>query len=335
MKKYVAIVVFFLVFGAELSAGVIKKTRVEVDFKGFGKFSVLSEEKISAERSFSQSKNDFKGQGLVGGLAGKTILRSGDFGQIINLPERLIYQLDNKKKEYTVLPIEKFKEQELGETEEKEPEAGGEESELRIIRSEFKVEPTSEQKVINQFNCRKYLITWLTEWENVRTGERGKEKLLTEVWATPLTGALQEAQEEEARFATEYMKLLGLEFKGKEKDILGESWLNLLSQLKAGEEAPLLEAKNVAKELKKIEGFPVVTSGQLFSSREGGESEPKSEGRPGGLVGGLAKSVLKKKPKEGEEKEPALTYYIEVMEVNLVPLKEADFQVPPDYKKKN
>jgi len=335
MKKYVAIIVFFLLLGTELSAGVIKKTRVEVGFKGFGKFSVLSEEKISTERSFSQSKNDFKGQGLVGGLAAKTILRSGDFGQIINLPERLIYQLDNKKKEYTVLPIEKFKEQELGETEEKEPEARAEESDIRIIRSEFKVEPTSEQKVINQFSCRKYLITWLTEWENVRTGEKGKERLLAEVWTTPLTGVLKEAQEEEARFATEYMKVLGIEFKGKEKDILGESWLNLLSQLKAGEEAPRLEAKNVAKELRKIEGYPVVTSGQLFSSREGRESEQKTTGGPGGLVGGLAKSVLKKKPGESEEKEPVMTYYLELMELNLAPLKEADFQVPPDYKKKS
>ena len=335
MKKYVAIIVFFLVLGAELSAGVVKKTKVEVSFKGFGKFSVLSEEKITAERSFSQSKNDFKGQGLVGGLAAKTILRSGDFGQIINLPERLIYQLDNKKKEYTVLPIEKFKEQQIGEIEEEEPEARGEESDIRIIRNEFKVESTSEQKVINQFNCRKYVITWLTEWENIRTGEKGKERLLTEVWTTPLTGVLQEAEEEEVKFATEYLKILGIEFKGKEKDILGESWLNLLSQLRQGEEAPRLEVKKVAQELRKIEGFPVVTSGQLFSSREGGESEKETTGGPGGLVGGLAKSVLKKKRKEGEKKEPVLTYYIEVMEVNLAPLKEADFQVPPDYKKKS
>jgi len=53
-----------------------------------------------------------------------------------------------------------------------------------------------------------------------------------------------------------------------------------------------------------------------------------------GLPGGLAKKVLKKKPFEEEAKEPALTYHIEVLEISLADLADADFQVPADYKKK-
>ncbi len=336
MKKIAAVLVFLFSLSCVLSAGVIKKTKSEISFKGFGKFSVLSEQKIAADRSFSQTKNDFKGQGIVGGLAAKTILRSGDFGEIVDLPSRVVYQLDNKKKEYTVLPIEKLKEKETGaETAEpEEKESQPQESDIRIIRSEFKVDATGEEKLINQFNCKKYLITWLTEWENVRTRAKGRDLLSTEVWTTPSSGLIQQAQEEEAKFTNEYMKALGIELRAREKEILGQTWLNLLSQLKQGEEAPRLEVKNVVMEMKKIEGYPVLTSGQYFSSEEGGEDESKPTGGTRGLVGGLAKSVLKKKPKEGEDKEPAMTYYFELLEINLASLAEPDFQVPAGYKKK-
>lgn len=334
MRKITTGIALLLLLLGGLSAGVIKKTRSEITFKGFGKFSLMSEEKIAADRSFSQSKSDFKGQGIVGGLAAKTVLRSGDFGQIIDLPAKLVYQLDNKKKEYSVLPLEKLKAQEAGEVEE-EPEPGKkpQESDIKIIRSEFKVEPTNEEKIINQFNCQKFLITWLTEWENIRTGVKGKDLLTTEVWTTPYSGLIDQAQQEEMKFSAEYMKAIGIELKSKEKEILGETWLNLLSQLKQGEEAPRLEAKNMAKEMQKIKGYPVVISGQLFSTQEGGEEEEKPTS-PRGLVGGLAKSVLKKKSKEGEEKEPALTYYFELLGLNLASLTETDFQVPAGYKKK-
>lgn len=333
MKKITTGVVFLLLLVGGLSAGVIKKTRSEITFKGFGKFSLVSEEKIAFDKSFSQSKSDFKGQGIVGGLAAKTVLKSGDFGQIIDLPGKLVYQLDNKKKEYTVSPLEKLKIEEAGEVEKEEPGKKPQESDIKIIRSEFKVEPTNEEKVINQFSCQKFLITWLTEWENLRTGVKGKDLLVTEVWTTPYSGVVEQAQQEEMKFSAEYMKALGIELKSKEKEILGETWLNLLSQLKQGEEAPRLEAKNMAKEMEKIKGYPVVISGQLFSTQEGGEEEEKPTS-PRGLVGGLAKSVLKKKSKEGEEKEPVMTYYFELLGLNLASLTEADFQVPAGYKKK-
>jgi hypothetical protein len=336
MRKIFLSISLFLFLGSLLSAGVVKKTKTEISFKGFGKFTVLGEEKVVAERSLNNTKTDFKGQGLVGGLAAKTILRSGDFGQIIDLPSRIIYQLDHKKKEYTTSPIEALKEQEMGGAkEEKEQEAETRESKIKITRSEFKVEPTTQEKVINQFPCRQYLITWLVEWENIETGAKGKELLSSEVWTTPFTGVLKDSQAEETQFANNYLKALGLERRTKEKEILGETWLNLLGQLNPGEERPKLETKAVANQMKKIEGYPVLVSGKYFSSQEGGEAEEeKPSGGARSLVGGLAKSVLKKKPKAAEAEEPALTYYFEVIGLETASLGEADFQVPAGYKKK-
>lgn len=156
----------------------------------------------------------------------------------------------------------------------------------------------------------------MTEWENIRTGVKGKGLLITEVWTTPSSGIIEQAQQEEMKFSTGYMKTLGIELRSKEKEILEETWLNLFSQPKQGEEAPHLLVKNMAKEMQKIEGYPVVINGQLFLTQEGGKEEEKPTS-PRGLVGGLAKSVLKKKSKEGEEKESAMTYYCELLSLNL------------------
>lgn len=333
MKKISMVVALFLLLFGGLRAGVIKKTRSEINFKSFGQFHLTSEEKITPDRSFSQSQSEFKGQGIVGGLAAKTLLRSGDFGEIIDLQAKLIYQLDNKKKEYTVSPLEKLKAQEIGEVEKEESGKKPEESEIKILRSEFKVEPTGEEKMINQFNCQKFSITWLAEWENTRTGVKGQDLLTTEVWTTPYVGVIDQAQQEEMKFSSGYMKALGFELKSKEKEMLGETWMNLLSQLKPDEERPRLEEKNMAKELQKIKGYPVVISGQFFSTQEGGEAEEKPTS-PRGLVGGLAKSVLKKKSKEGEKKEPVMTYYFELLSLSVASLTETDFQIPTGYKKK-
>ena len=44
----------------------------------------------------------------MGKLSGKFLLKSGETGEIIILPEMTIYRMDHKKKEYRAEPIEKI-----------------------------------------------------------------------------------------------------------------------------------------------------------------------------------------------------------------------------------
>jgi hypothetical protein len=111
MKKALISGMIVLVLAAPMLAGVVKKTKADVTFRGFGKFSLAQSEKLTAELRWADMKSDFKGQGIAGGLAAKTILRSGDTGEIIDLTQSTVSKLDNKKKEYTVGPIEKIEQE--------------------------------------------------------------------------------------------------------------------------------------------------------------------------------------------------------------------------------
>jgi len=343
MRKNCLALMLAALLAAPVWAGVVKKTKTNVTFKGFGNFSSSQTTKLTAEQERMDSVNDFKGKGVLGKLAGKAMMRSGEVGQIIDLPATTMYTLDHKKKEYTASPIKPLQEQ-LGEGGQKEKreeaeEAGKtEDSDIKVTRSEFKVTDTGETSNINNFECRKYIASWITEWENVKTGEKGSSNLETLTWTTAPTETLLKAQEEEMKFSREYMKKIGINAEQFQQDLLGANWMSMLDAFSRKPSSTKQDFSKFSDEMKKIKGYPIVIDGKLLMSgtKPAGEAEeePKSGG---GLMGGLAKKLLKKKKAPADESqgpEPALTYYIEVQEITLSDLGAGDFQVPPDYKKK-
>jgi hypothetical protein len=339
IKKALILLAVLVILASPIFAGVVKKSKSDVMFKGFGHFTSLQSEKLTAEQKWMDSKNEFKGQGFLGGLAGKTFLRSGDMGEIIDLPALSIYNLDHKKKEYTVSPIQKLSEETKGEmpgSKEEKEEVGAAESDIKIIRSEIKVEDTGESKVINNFPTNRYAVTWVTEWENTRTGEKGSNQLLTSVCTTPLSDVIKKAEEEEMKFSSEYLKKLGVDMNQMQQEILGTNWLSMLNTMNKAKGRPSEDFSKFANEMKKIKGYPVVVDGKYYAKSEKPQGEKEEEGSKSakGLFGGLAKKVLKKKSTEGESQEPSLSYYTEIMELSLADLGASDFQVPADYKKK-
>jgi hypothetical protein len=342
MKRALIIWVIVLILAAPMFAGVVKKTKSEITFRGFGKFSLTQNEKISAEQRWADMKSDFKGQGIAGSMAGKTILRSGDTGEIIDLPGGSVYKLDNKKKEYTVGSIEKLKDQMGGEeagAKEKEAET---ESHIKITKNEFKVEDTGEESVINNFPCRKYSVHWLMEWEDTQTGEKGTNRLETLVWTTPMNVTLESARKEELKFSKAYLEKLGVDIGKTEQDILGTRWLAILDTFGQTRGRTDRDVSKFSQEMAKIKGYPIVTDGKYFSTgqKQAGETAEKEEkGTPTdvkGAVGGLLKKTLKKKPADAgaSANEPALSFYTEVLGISTADLGAADFQVPAGYKKK-
>ena len=333
--------IFSLVVGlvaTPLLAGVVKKTKSDVAFKGFGRFTSVQTERLIMDRKWVDSQSDFKGKGLLGGLAGK-FMRSGDSSEITDLPALSIYKLNPKKKEYTVTPIRKISEETKGEKAESGEEARGQEktqSDIKITKSEFKVEDTGESSTINNFPVRKYTVNWLTEWENVRTGEKGTNTLATLVWATPLSDTFVKAREEEMKFSQEYFKAIGLNAGQVQQEILGTNWFSMLDTMNKAKGRPGQDFSQFGSEMKKIKGYPVIIDGKYFavSQNAKGEAGQEEEKSSKGILGGLAKKVLKKKPAGDEGKEPALSYYIELVELSLAGLSANDFQVPADYKKK-
>ena len=339
MKKSIVLLTALAVLAGPAFSGVVKKSRSEVTFKGFGKLTLTQSTRLVPERQWVDSQSDFKGKGLLGGLAGKTVLRSGSFGEVTDLEALTVSRLDPRKKEYTVSPIKPFEQEktEEGAAEEKTEEPA--ESDIRIIKSEFRVTDTGEAMDVNGFPTKKYAVSWIVDWENVRTGEKGTNSLETDVWATPVTDAIVKTQEEEAKYFRRYMKAVGLDGGEKlQQDVLGTDWMTLLDSMNAakGRPASSFDASKTAAEMKKIKGYPVVIDGKyvMTSDKPKGEAAEEGSGSSKGLLGGLAKKVIKKKPAEEGPAEPSLAYRIEILELAPAGLGEADFQIPPDYKKK-
>lgn len=337
MKRAFVFFSALLILAAAASAGVVKKSKSDIAFRGFGKFSLTSSDKLTAEQRWTNSLTDFKGQGLAGGLAAKTILRSGDTGEIVDLPSSTITRLDNKKKEYTVSPIKPLEES-AGKEQEQPQEGEEEESHVRVTRNEFKVEDTGEESVINNFSARKYLVRWILEWEDTETGEKGSSNLESVVWTTPMTDALRASQEEEVKFSKAYLEKLGIKVEEQQQDILGTKWLGLLDSFKPGSRKPERDTSKFASEMQKIKGYPILIDGKYDVAGQkpegaGVEAQQEESKDVRGRIGGLLKKTLKK-PKEPEAPGPALTYHIEILEIFTAELGAGDFQVPPTYKKK-
>lgn len=342
MKK-TTIVLFAvaLILTGQMFADVVKKTKSEVNFTKFGKFTSVQNIKISDVKKATDSDNTFKGKGIMGKLAGKFALKSGRTGEIIDLPEMLTYRLNHKKKEYRIETIQSYSEEagEEGQGSDVEEEVEGTEegeSDIRIIRSEFKVDDTGEKKTINQFSSQRYEISWIVEWENVRTGETGNNRLLTTVWTTPFVGDVKDCHEQEISFTREHMKRLGFDIDAIQQDILGTNWLAIFSQMSDDGASTQQDVPDFTKEMQKIEGYPVIIDGKYYSAKQGGEEEEDGEEEGGGvkkMLGGFAKKVLKKSKKQ-DSNEPAFSYYTELLEFRTDNVGTEAFQVPTNYKKK-
>jgi hypothetical protein len=334
MKRLSVLMLAGLLLAGSAFAGVVKKSKSEIAFKKFGTFTTVTSEKISADRKAVETEGDFKGKGLVSSLAGKAFLRSGRFGEIIDLPQMTVTSVDYKRKEFHVRPIQPLTQQTgqeaAGQTAEQEKP---EDKDVKIIRSEFKVQKTGQSKSINQFPCNQYAITWLLEWENTRTKEKGTERLNTDVWTTAMNADLQAGREQEFAFGREYLKKMGLDGDPSQQEYLGANWLSILSSLDPTGKKPRLSASNTASELKKIQGYPVIVDGKYYTTVEGGAQPAQEEESGGGLLGKLARKALDRKSAD-DSTAPVLSYYTELLEINQADLGPEDFQAPASFKEK-
>lgn len=338
MKRHILLMVVLLFVSNILFAGVAKKSKSTITFKGFGTYTLTQTEKIIVDKKRVESDNNFKGQGIMGKLAGKLLFSSAQQGEIIDLPAMTIFQMDFKKKEYRKSSITKISEEDMkaGEPSNEEEETkDDQESDIRIIRSEFKVEATGEAKTINNFACKKYLVTSITEWENVKTGEKGTEKLFTELWTTPMTADLKAAQDEENQFSKAYLEKIGLDMDDLQQSVLGTHWLSILKSLDRNNQQPTQDEAKVAVEMRKIEGYPIVVDGKYFSERPAEQKQQEEEKQQDitdvkNVFGGFMKKAIKKEEKT--EPEPNLSFYTEVIELSKTTVDEADFKVPANFK---
>jgi len=161
-----------------------------------------------------------KMMGLFGGKAAKEGITStvavqgnrkvsftGDTGEIIDLDEEKIYNLDLRKKQYRVTTFAELRRQmeeartkakEARKSEEPAQPAEGGQPQMEI---DFSLKESGQQRTINGFDCREVVMT-ITMREKGKTLEEGGGMLMTtNIWLGPEIPYMKEIEQFNMRYA--------------------------------------------------------------------------------------------------------------------------------------
>jgi hypothetical protein len=310
---------------------------------GIGAFenTVVQATAATAQREENHLKFTGGFMGAVQKMAGM-----GASIRITRLDRDVVWTLDAEKKTYTERPLSARGERERPSPAQPRPgdpraKDTGEPSDVVITKNEFKVEKTGASKTINGFPCEEYLMTWLVETKNTKTGETGKSLMTNHLWTTPETPEIRAAQAEEQAYSRAYLKKIGLDISPAEAQ-------KFLAGLRGvGEEEQQKALTRLSGELSKVHGFTIVTDLTWTGEGSGGEANeggaPRSGGAQPGLNemmgqlgklfgGGQKKSGSEPAATGGEEKKGSLfNLYSEVKSIRTVPADPTRFEVPPGF----
>ena len=296
--------------------------------------------------------NMFGGQAAREGTASTIAVKgdrkaslNADTGQIIDLAEEKIYNLDLKRKSYTVTTFAELRrrmeeakkkaEDDARKEQSKEqakPEPAKAENNLEI---DFDVKNTGQKKATNGFDTHEVVMT-ITMREKGKTLEQGGGLVLTsDMWMAPKIAAMNEIAAFDLRYA---QKLYGPMIAGASPEEMAAA-LALYPMM-----APAMA--RMRTEGAKMDGTAIMTTvtmdgvksaDQLAAEqkdRDGGDSKPSASGGIGGLVGGLARRAAQKKM-EGDPKSRAtvMTITNEVLKV-VTDVAPADVAVPAGFSQK-
>jgi len=268
-------------------------------------------------------------------------------GQIIDLAEEKVYDLDLKKKSYKVTTFAelrrrmeeaKKKAQEDAQKEaakEKDKPAPPPDPNAKQVEIDFDIKNTGVKKTINGFETHEAVMT-VTVREKGKTLEQGGGMVTTsDMWLAPKIAAMKEIADFDMRYA---QKLYGTMIAG----VSAEQMAAAMAMY------PMMKDSlgKISAEGGKIEGTPIQTTttmdavksaDQIAQEQKAGASESSSSTptSAGGLLGGFAKKIAAKKMAGGDDaSKPRATFMTMTTEVLKVvtDVTAADVAVPAGFK---
>jgi hypothetical protein len=266
-------------------------------------------------------------------------------GQIIDLAEEKIYDVDTKKKSYTVTTFadlrrrmeeaqRKAQENARKETPKESPkETTPRDPNQKEMEVDFDVKETGQKRVINGFDTRQMVMT-ITLREKGKTLEQAGGMVLTsDMWMAPKVAGMNEVADFYQRYAR---KLGGPMVAGASAQDMAAAMAiyPMMSQAIAR-----MNTENV-----KMDGTTIASTVTLDAVRSAEEvaqdarrgdenSTPSAAGGIGGLLGGLAKKAAQKKSDPNEDKQRAtfMTTTNEVLKVTTT-VDANDVAIPAGFK---
>jgi hypothetical protein len=239
----------------------------------------------------------------------RKVTTSDQTGQIVDLAEEKIYDLDLRRKTYRVTTFadirrqmeearKKAQEEASKAPPEEQPSAPAErDPEAKELEVDFEVKNTGQKKAINGFDTEQAVMT-ITVREKGKTLEQSGGLVLTnDIWLTPSIAAMKEVVDFEFRYA---QKLYGPMITGASPQDMAAA-MALYPMMK-----PALE--KMAAESAKLQGTAILTvttvdavksAEQIAAEQKSASSSSSSGGSTptsvGGLIGGIGRRMAQRR----------------------------------------
>jgi hypothetical protein len=268
---------------------------------------------------------------------------SDSVGQIIDLSEEKVYQLDPKRKTYRVVTFAQIRQQ-MEEAKAKAEKAMREEQAKQkdaaqptqkpedLMDVDLDVKKTGQSRTINGFDTNQVLVVVTVREKGKTLEQSGGLQITTDMWMAPQMPEMKEIVDFQQQYA---QKLFGPMIQGASPQDMAAA-LAIYPMLK-----PAIEKMNA--ERGKVSGTPILTtlkaeavkSAEQFAleqKQRDESSKPSVSGGVGGLLGGIAKRAAQKKV-EGEPQPRAtiMTTTSEVLKIT-TDVSAADVAVPAGFK---
>jgi hypothetical protein len=322
--------------------------------------ALLSSHVVRADvRADEKSKIEFSGMlgrmfNMFGGKAAhdgvqRTVAVKGDrkasvndaTGQIIDLAEEKVYDLDMKKKSYKVTTFAELRRRMEEAQKKAQEQAQKDEGKAdksappdKQVEVDFDVKNTGEKKTINGFDTHQAIVT-VTVREKGKTLEQGGGMVMTaDMWLAPTIKEMKEIRDFDMRYA---QKLYGPVVAGASAEQMAAA-MAMYPMMKQA-------IGKMNAEGGKIDGTPVLTTMTMDAVKS--EEQMAAEAKPaddqssktptsvGGLLGGFAKKAAAKKAASGDDAGKAratfMTSTTEVLKV-VTSVSPEDLAIPAGFK---
>jgi hypothetical protein len=262
-------------------------------------------------------------------------------GQIIDLNEEVVYDLDLKKKSYKVTTFAELRRR-MEEAQKRAQEAGKKEQgkstpapqNEQQMEIDVDVKNTGQTKALNGFDTHETIMT-ITMREKGKTLEQGGGMVMTtDMWIAPKIAAMKDVADFDRRYA---QKLYG----GMLAGVSAEQMATVTAMY------PMMKQMmgRMSVEGGKVEGTPILTTMTMDAVKSEEEmadqqvkqsdSDPKpGSGRFGDLLGGLAKKAAAKRTEADDSSKSRSTFMTSTTEVLKVAtdVSVADVSIPTGFK---
>ena len=259
-------------------------------------------------------------------------------GQIVDLEEDKVYDLDLRKKTYTVTTFAEMRKQmeearkkaaEQAEEEEPAPAETKSAQQKPEVEIDFDLKESGQKRTINGFDAREVIMTVVAREKGKTIEQGGGMVMTTNTWLTPKVAGLSEVAEFDRRYA---------------EKLHGPMMLDAQQMAAAMAMYPMLQdaMARMQKENVNLDGTPVLTVMKVEAVKDPAQASAARESAGpaagvGGLGGRLARRMMRRNKDEAagsaSGRATVMTFQHEVLKV-IPTVTDAELAIPEGFKEK-